>query len=68
MPNWRSNQTSSWSFIIDRSERPDLPEALQEFASRAAVDGFERPQSAMIENSRPRFSGVGCDRPSLVPA
>jgi hypothetical protein len=34
----------------------------QEFARRSATEGFQRPQSAIVMKSRPRFYGVGLDR------
>ena len=41
---------------------------LQEFARPSAFDGLKQPQSVATKNSRPRFSGAGCDRLSLLQA
>jgi len=43
-------------------------EGSQEFARRSAKEGCQRPQSAIVMKSRPRFSGVGFDRRSLAVA
>jgi hypothetical protein len=47
-----------------RPRRTDL----QEFASQSAANGFRTLRSSMTKDSGPRFSGVGCDRRSLVSA
>jgi hypothetical protein len=44
------------------------PAPLQELASRSEPGVHDRPRPAERRNSRPRFSGVGCDRLSLPPA
>ena len=41
---------------------------LQEFARRSGTRVHYRPPTTTTRESRPRFSGVGCDVPKLVPA
>jgi hypothetical protein len=62
------SKTEDIHFVCRHSSIVNPETRLQELARRADVDSSERSQSASMQDSRPQYSGVGCDRRSLIPA